>query len=119
MEEYPDVTELLIVTDVLITDWSSIAFDFMLTKKPIIYIDTPDPFNGKFWFKAEDRVGKIAKNERELIASIADALTNPKTFMKSYSKKLQSILHKAFTYRDGKSTERVVEIILKLVMKSD
>lgn len=43
MNEFPDIYPLLTITDVLITDWSSIAFDFMLLRKPIIFIDCPNP----------------------------------------------------------------------------
>jgi CDP-glycerol glycerophosphotransferase len=38
---YPDVTELYIAADVLITDYSSVMFDFSVTGKPIIFL-APD-----------------------------------------------------------------------------
>lgn len=39
--DYPDVIELLCATDILITDYSSIMWDFALTKRPC-FIFTPD-----------------------------------------------------------------------------
>lgn len=35
---YPDVTELLLVTDVLVTDYSSIMFDFVATGRPVLFL---------------------------------------------------------------------------------
>ncbi|HEY0261132.1 MAG TPA: CDP-glycerol glycerophosphotransferase family protein [Lacisediminihabitans sp.] len=38
---YPDVSELFLVADVLITDYSSVMFDFTVTGKPVFFF-TPD-----------------------------------------------------------------------------
>lgn len=38
---YPDVTDLLLLADVLVTDYSSVMFDFAGTGKPIVFF-TPD-----------------------------------------------------------------------------
>lgn len=38
---YPDATELLVVADVLVTDYSSAIFDYTLMRRPIIFF-TPD-----------------------------------------------------------------------------
>lgn len=38
---YPDVDELLLITDILISDYSSVFFDFLYTNKPV-YLYAPD-----------------------------------------------------------------------------
>jgi CDP-glycerol glycerophosphotransferase (TagB/SpsB family) len=38
---YPDVSDLLLVADVLVTDYSSLMFDWLVTGKPIVYF-VPD-----------------------------------------------------------------------------
>jgi CDP-glycerol glycerophosphotransferase len=38
---YPDISELFLVADALITDYSSVMFDFSVTGKPIFFF-TPD-----------------------------------------------------------------------------
>ena len=38
---YPDVSDLLLVADVLVTDYSSVMFDWLVTGKPIVYF-VPD-----------------------------------------------------------------------------
>lgn len=37
-EDYPEISPFLLITDVLITDYSSIAADFLLLNRPIVYI---------------------------------------------------------------------------------
>ncbi|EDY36277.1 CDP-Glycerol:Poly(glycerophosphate) glycerophosphotransferase superfamily [Aciduliprofundum boonei T469] len=39
MKKYPDTMLLLAVSDVLITDWSSIYTDYLVTKRPIIFLE--------------------------------------------------------------------------------
>jgi len=38
---YPDVSELFLVADALVTDYSSVMFDFTVTGKPLFFF-TPD-----------------------------------------------------------------------------
>ena len=35
---YPDVQELVLISDALLTDYSSIAYDFMVIKKPVFFL---------------------------------------------------------------------------------
>ena len=37
VSDYPDMADLLVISDFLITDYSSCAFDFALTCKPILF----------------------------------------------------------------------------------
>lgn len=111
MKQYPDTSELLAVTEVLITDWSSIATDFTLTKKPIIFIDTPDPFHGNFCLGPDDRAGVVVKTLDELIGSVKASLVNPENFVNKYANKLDSVINKSFKNKEGKATERVVKVI--------
>lgn len=72
-----DTQDLLCISDVLITDYSSIFFDFMLTERPIIaYIFDKDsyiPENGGLYFSFEELQSKIANTEEELIRLIERA----------------------------------------------
>jgi len=114
MEMFPDTYSLLAVTDVLITDWSSIAFDFMLLRKPIIFIDCFNPY-GKFCFTADERAGAIVKNEKQLIIVLKESLKDPVCFIEKYAPDFDKILDKAFLYKDGKASERVIKELEKLL----
>ncbi len=114
MEEYPDTYTLLSVTDVLITDWSSIAFDFMLKRKPIIFIDRPNPY-GEFCFTPNERAGAIVYTKDQLMDSLKDALKDSEKFIKKYAPNFDVVLNKAFLYKNGKSSDRCIEELIKLL----
>jgi CDP-glycerol glycerophosphotransferase len=66
-----DVQELLIYTDILITDYSSVFFDFCLTDKPIIYYaydyeEYLDKCRGMYYDYYKELPGPFANNENEL-----------------------------------------------------
>lgn len=69
-----DINEMLLVADVLITDYSSVIFDYAILKKPIVYFTydyeeyTKD--RGLYFDFDQYVYGEVAKNTDELIASI-------------------------------------------------
>lgn len=68
--EYLDAAEILSVTDVLISDYSSIMFDFYLTKKPVIsWMYDKDEYVSEQGFYPEifSEMPWIADNERQLV----------------------------------------------------
>ena len=73
---YPDVSELLLVSDMLITDYSSIAYDFVLLDRPIIHFhaDREDYMANSrmFVYDPEEMPLIIAHNEEELIRMALD-----------------------------------------------
>lgn len=109
---YPDAQELLACTDMLITDYSSIMFDFMLTKRPcFIYaqdIEEYEKMNG-FYYPLETTPFPIAKNENELIEKINN-FDNVK-----YQKDIETFLLEKGSVDDGKASERIVNLISELI----
>lgn len=69
-----DINDLLLVTDILITDYSSVIFDYFLVGKPVIYYvyDLEEYSAGRgLYYDFEDYVyGSIAKTQKELIQAI-------------------------------------------------
>lgn len=106
-----DTNELLAVTDILITDYSGIFFDFLNTRKPIIlfpfdkekYLGNRDS-RSDFYLPLEDVPGPICYNVEELI----DSIKNIEKISKKYSKKYKEYVEKFVGHDDGKATERVV-----------
>lgn len=72
--DYPDTEEILAVTDCLISDWSSIAFDLMVIRKPIVFLDVPAPFKHGFAFPPDCRAGAIARSLEEVEAALVHSL---------------------------------------------
>ena len=111
--KYVDVQPLLYISQVLITDWSSIANDFILLNRPIIFLDVELPVK-KFVLGPEDRAGYIVRNKEEFFEKLKEALETPNLF-ESERKRVIKKIHK---YLDGNSSKRCIKEILKLLKES-
>lgn len=105
---YPDMQELLVATDILITDYSSSMFDFMLTKKPcFIYAsDIKDYSDDRgFYFELEKLPFVISKSTEEMIRNI-------ESFDKErYLEQVDKFLKEQGCVDDGNASSRVVDWI--------
>lgn len=77
MKDFPDSEELLQKTDLLVCDWSSIAFDYLALDRPTIFLDVEPPFKNGFSLGPEYRFGNVATNMDELCDSLDKALADP------------------------------------------
>ncbi len=116
LQKYPNGEEVVAISDVLITDWSSIAFDMMVLEKPIVFLDVPPPFKNGLSLPAEYRVGDLVKGLPELLASLTESCLWEDKYMKKYNKEYQRV--KKLVYNDtidGKSTSRYFTRLQKLL----
>ena len=68
---YHDMQELLCVSDLLITDYSSSMFDITMLKKPcMLYATDIDKYNRGYYFDFAELPFPLARNEEELIGNI-------------------------------------------------
>ena len=108
---HDDMAEYLMAADVLLTDYSSSMFDFMLTGRPI-FLYTPDLDEYKnsergFYFDIEEVPPSIAKDAEALIEDIK------KFDKKSYEKKVDDFLIKIGNKERGEASNITVDIIIK------
>lgn len=102
--------------DALITDYSSVYFDFCLTKKNIgLAISDIDDYikeNGEFQIKYKDAIiGNYMYNNKDLLDFVKDVA---KGRDRTYDKRMK-LVKKYDDYQDGKATERVYEFIKKFL----
>ena len=108
---YPDVQELLSISNCLISDFSSIMFEFMLTKNPV-FIYAPDfeeyiKYERRLYFSLEETPFSIAKTDSELKQNII-------TFdIKSYLISVERFITRFGLFDDGHASERVVQWMLQ------
>lgn len=110
IERCRDVQPILYISDVLITDWSSIANDFILLDRPLVFLDVELPVE-RFVLKPRDRVGYIVQKKKEFFEKIQEALNQPKLF----EQKRRVIIKKLYKHLDGNSSKRCAQEILKLI----
>lgn len=112
-QKYIDVQRALYIADILITDWSSIANDFILLDRPIIFLDTKLPVQ-ELILKPEERAGYIIRNKEEIFERLQESLDNPDLF----ETKKKTLIKKLYKHLDGNSAKRCTEEILKLLKNS-
>lgn len=101
-----DIVDVFSVTDVLITDYSSIIFEFLTIKnKLIFYMPDFEAYTDKVGFYIDtetfNKMGVVTKNYTEL----SKVLNN----INSYEVDNAWVKDYYFEYQDGKSGERVIE----------
>ena len=115
-EEY-NVQTLLKESKLLITDYSSVFFDFAYMKKPtILYQFDQDEYFKKHYQKGyfdykKDCFGDICVTEKELLNSLKKIINNNFKIEDKYLNKV----NKTFKYFDNKNCERIYEEILKIL----
>ena len=110
--KYDDIQELLSVSDVVITDYSSCIFDFMLTRKPgYIYASDIEKYNTKrgLYYTLETTPFPVATNTEEFINNINKFDYN------NYKIKLEEFLKEKGSVDDGHSSERIAEFVKGLM----
>lgn len=111
-DEAPDINYILPHTDLLITDYSSVYFDYLLLNRPIIF----SPFDIEN-YRAADREfyedydhatpGPKCRNWDEVISTLDDILRGNDTYREARIEKLQ--IYNSFL--DTKNCERIVKQI--------
>ncbi|MCQ2462882.1 MAG: CDP-glycerol glycerophosphotransferase family protein [Clostridia bacterium] len=106
LTDYPDVTRLMLICDVLITDYSSICMDFALLGKPTVFFAFDlDYYEGarSFYFDYESYVpGEVVKNTDALIECLKKGAD---------TSRIKAFKEFNFDYYDGKCAARIVDRI--------
>lgn len=102
--------EMMCVADLLITDYSSVIFEFSLLDKPMVfYCYDYDEYNRDFYLDYEkDLPGKLLRSYSELEEYICKGDFNEADRAKEFCKRYMSAC-------DGKSSERLACVLEKLL----
>ncbi len=105
---YDDIQELLLATDILITDYSSCMFDFALSEKPcfIFATDIKDYLNERgFYYSLDSTPFPIARSNDELSKNIEE-FDNI-----NYNKNIKLFLLDKGSFEDGHASEKIANLI--------
>lgn len=107
--DYEDIRDLYLISDLLITDYSSVFFDYGNLQRPMIFyvydIDTyRDKLRGFYFDFEKEAPGPLTKSTDEVIQYIRD-VENGKMLTNNFEE-----FYKKFCYLEkGESTKKVVE----------
>jgi CDP-glycerol glycerophosphotransferase len=110
---YPDIADLLLISDVLITDYSSVMFDFAGTGRPVLFYtydleNYRDNLRG-FYFDLESQApGPLLDSTADIIDALRDTPGIERTYRAAY----QAFTSTYCALDDGQAASRVVRRLL-------
>ncbi|WP_353510046.1 CDP-glycerol glycerophosphotransferase family protein [Intrasporangium sp.] len=112
VSDVDDVNMLYVAADILITDYSSVMFDFALLRKPIVFY-TYDyaqylAARGTYFDLAEMAPGRFATTTEELASAVASAEADREVFAEKYDE----FVERYCGVEDGKASARALARLL-------
>lgn len=109
---YPDVMELVVAADVLITDYSSIMWDFSLQRRPVFlyHNDEQEYINDRDFYWPISRWPYVVAHTSEEMCEKIISFDE-----KDYLFRLERFFQEDPSYDDGHASERVVERIMDVI----
>ena len=105
-----DTNELLSIVDILITDYSSTAFDFIPLKRPILYyafdLEAYSQDRG-FYFDINEMPGAVCESQD----SVLQEIENIDIFMQNRTEDYKKAAEKFCKYEDGNVTQQIIDAI--------
>jgi CDP-glycerol glycerophosphotransferase len=112
VSSYPDVSEVMLISDVLVTDYSSIMFDFAVTDRPILFL-VPDlerysgTIRGFYLDFKEVAPGPLHSTTDDILRSLS-AIDRIKA---AYRLRYEAFQQRFVPLDDGTAAGRVVEAV--------
>ncbi|WP_101846574.1 CDP-glycerol glycerophosphotransferase family protein [Zhihengliuella sp. ISTPL4] len=111
---YAETAQLLLAADALITDYSSVMFDYSVTGKPLYFlVPDLDHYRGQlrgFYFDLAERApGPLVRTQEELVAALED-----EGHRERYADRYDAWQRQFNALDDGQAARRVVDRILDL-----
>lgn len=112
LSKYDDISELYLISDILITDYSSVFFDYANLKRPMLFFTYDldkyrDVLRG-FYIDIEKEVpGPLLFTTEEVI----EAIKSIEAIQKQYRERYEEFYQRFCEWDDGHAAEKVVESV--------
>lgn len=111
---YDDITDLYLISDILITDYSSVFFDFANLKRPVLFYTYDldkyrDVLRGFYLDMEKDLPGPILLTNEQVM----DAIENIDKVQEEYKDRYQEFYNRFCCIDDGNAAKRVCEKVFK------
>lgn len=115
VSSYSDITDIYIVSDICMTDYSSVFFDYANLKRPILFYmydleKYRDVLRGFYLDVEKDLPGPILTDNEQVI----DALKNIDTVAEKYKDRYEEFYDRFCCIDDGNAAKRVCEKVFKI-----
>jgi CDP-glycerol glycerophosphotransferase len=110
--DYDDMQEILMTSDILITDYSDCSYEFALMNKPVfLYIKDYEQYKieRNFYFDIFSLPFPSARNNNELLQKILNFNTN------LYLKSLNEFFLKVGILKEGNASQKIVKKIMDII----
>ena len=113
VSRYDDIAELYLISDILITDYSSVFFDFGGLKRPMLFYTYDlekyrDILHGFYMNMEEEVPGPMLFTTEEVV----EALKNIEKIKAEYAEKYERFYNKYCSLEDGHASERCAKKLL-------
>ena len=119
LEQEVNIVDLMNLSDVLISDYSSIIFDYLLTDRPIIYyvpdIEEFTKNSRTFYFDYNDLIaGTKAQTFEELLAAMAHTIAGGEDTKKASARRKQIAQRLHLHFDDGACARVLAEVLSRV-----
>lgn len=107
---FPDTEELLLISDILVCDWSSIAFDYLLLNRPTIFLDVAAPFSKGFSLGPEYRFGPVVSDMGTLLQMLECYAQQPPKYLLGFGERAEEVRRAVYNeFANGEAASSCVE----------
>jgi CDP-glycerol glycerophosphotransferase len=114
VSDYEDIAELYLISDLLITDYSSVFFDFANLRRPILFytydLEKYENVLRGFYIDINTEVpGPLLKNNDEVV----EAISNIDSIEKEYKERYDEFYDRFCNIEDGNASQRIYNRLWK------
>ena len=114
LSKYDDITEIYLISDICITDYSSVFFDFANLKRPMLFytydIDKyRDVLRGFYIDMEKELPGPLVYSTKEVIEQIK----NIDEMTQKYAQRYEEFYQRFCSIDDGQASKRACEAVFK------
>ena len=115
VDEKQDIQDLYLISDILITDYSSVMFDYSLLKKPMVFYTYDLEFYKEnlrgFYFNIEEEApGPVIEYTEDLVNYLKNFILED--YFIKYGNKYSKFIEKYNQYDKGEASKKVADLIL-------